>query len=253
MKKITKSDLRGLTEMFPVYDEDAMRKIKGGDTLSDLTDFLQGQGGYSFFDDKQDFLWFNSYDSFFSSYSAYQYYGYVNFNNPGYFFLYDGDGEYHRYYNSVYGFGDGNVTPTTNLCFFNTLSAILGISVSTIFNDFKAMGYAYNPTTGVYSADIDSYLKAKGYGKSINFASLDSSLASGKEVMADLYTSYTDPKKSEGHQVILTGNTKQMQGSTWYEYQDPSNSNYKDYAPFSDSNCGLSMVDLFEVKKGSSY
>jgi hypothetical protein len=30
MKKITKSDLKGLTEAFPLYEEEAMRKVVGG-------------------------------------------------------------------------------------------------------------------------------------------------------------------------------------------------------------------------------
>jgi hypothetical protein len=167
MKKISKSNLKGLMEMFPMYSNEAMRKMVGGLTDAEILSQLEaglGNQGYGFFDNLGNMLWFSSYDSFFSSYSAYLGNGYVDFGHSGYFYLSDGNGGYITYYNSVFGFGPNEVIPQGAICFFAGIASIRGMSIEQVFTEYKNMGYAYNNATGVYASEAEAFLRIKNYG-----------------------------------------------------------------------------------------
>jgi hypothetical protein len=56
MKTITKSDLKGLVEIFPVYDEDAMRTLRGGERGNEVEALManfanQSTGSYGSYGD----------------------------------------------------------------------------------------------------------------------------------------------------------------------------------------------------------
>jgi hypothetical protein len=186
MKKITKNDLKGLMEMFPVYNEDVMRKVVGGLTIGEMEAQLMealGNTGYGFTDNYGNYLWFRSYDAFSSSHSSFLSFGYVNFASPGYFYFSDGNGGYIGYYNSVFGFGTHEVIPQANLCFFEGLALITGKSLASIFTEYKRAGNAYTPTRGVFLSEAASFLLRIGRGSPVNFSQID------------LQTAYYDKKR----------------------------------------------------------
>jgi hypothetical protein len=43
MKKIRRNDLKGLTEMFPVFDRETQQKLRGGYTADEIEDYLNSQ------------------------------------------------------------------------------------------------------------------------------------------------------------------------------------------------------------------
>jgi hypothetical protein len=207
MKKITKSDLRGLTEIFPVYNEDSMRKVLGGLSLSEIESQLSaalGNQGYGFTDNLGNFLWFYSYDTFSSRYTSFLEMGYVNFSTPGYFYFSDGKGGYVGYYNSVYGYGANEVIPNNNICFFAGVARIRGVSIQQVFTEYKNKGYAYNPTSGVYSTEAASFLRELGYGSSTTFDQVDSILKNNNQkVLGFAVTSYSSSTKQGLHAYVI--------------------------------------------------
>ena len=60
MKKISRSDLKGVAEMFPILGSDAQRKVVGGMTIDEMEQYLikaVGNTGYSITDSNGDYLW----------------------------------------------------------------------------------------------------------------------------------------------------------------------------------------------------
>lgn len=212
MKKISRSDLKGLSKMFPVYSEEAMRKIVGGAPIDDLISLVNemcGYGfGYSFIDNNGNALWFSSYNSFNNAYSAYKDFGYVDFAHPGYFYFDDGKGGYIQYYNSVFGFGPNETIPTTNLCFFAAIARITGTSISQVFTDYKNMGYAYNAELGPYASEIGDYIKAKKLGSEVSIDQVgvngQNLVPSGQSLMGFATVQYVNEQKQELHAEIIT-------------------------------------------------
>jgi hypothetical protein len=47
MKKITRNDLKGLTERFPIFNQEALQKVRGGYTADEIQDYLTSQLGNS--------------------------------------------------------------------------------------------------------------------------------------------------------------------------------------------------------------
>jgi hypothetical protein len=166
MKKITKSDLDGLKLTFPVYGEEAMRKVLGGSSEIDIiTEYLmQNLGpGLSFTDNRGNFFWFDSYVPFYDAYTSYLQLGYVdNLWCPGYFYLDNGEG-FTCYFNSIYGYGPNEIAPTQGLCFFEAIAAIKEVNVQDVFTQYKNAGYGYS-IDGPYIHHVDQFLSSKGWG-----------------------------------------------------------------------------------------
>ncbi|MDR1784121.1 MAG: hypothetical protein LBR13_07680 [Dysgonamonadaceae bacterium] len=79
MKKISKSDLRGLTERYTIFKSDEMRQVVGGYNVDDMQDMLLnelGGTGYGFYDSFGNYSWFRDYDAYYNALTA--------FNNSGY-------------------------------------------------------------------------------------------------------------------------------------------------------------------------
>ena len=209
MKKISRSDLKGLSKMFPVYSEEAMRKIVGGAPIDDLISLVNemcGYGfGYSFIDNNGNALWFSSYNSFNNAYSAYKDFGYVDFAHPGYFYFDDGKGGYIQYYNSVFGFGPNETIPQGAICFFAGLSKTTGLSIAQLFQTYKKMGYAYNNATGVYTSEAADFLQATGLGSEVPICNVDANhIPSGKSLLGFATQQAPDEKTVSTHAEIIT-------------------------------------------------
>jgi hypothetical protein len=100
MKKITKSDLKGLAETFPVCNEDTMRKVVGGVTIDEVETYLRsyfGDIGYGFSDSWGNYFWSRSYDAFYDTYYYCQANNLPIGSNVSQFYLSDGYGGYIHY------------------------------------------------------------------------------------------------------------------------------------------------------------
>ncbi|MDR1022695.1 MAG: hypothetical protein LBL94_05425 [Prevotellaceae bacterium] len=101
MKKITKSDLKGLAETFPVCSEDTMRKVVGGVTINEVESFLTsyfGYIGYGFSDSWGNYAWFRSYDAFYDAFYYCQANDLPIGSNVSQFYLSNGYGGYDHCY-----------------------------------------------------------------------------------------------------------------------------------------------------------